>query len=88
MNREYAMETNTTPIKEEAVKAAIDKTVRTLLTTGGAPSGHLYVDVMDVLSLDQWLRLLNLLEAKGFVKTRGHYVTWTGPTEVRISIKL
>lgn len=71
---------NTTPTEAEKVYAAIDKTVRTLLTRGGAPSGHLYADVMDVLSLDEWLELLRRLEEKGLVRTRGHYVTWLGPT--------
>ena len=74
------MSENTTPTEEEKVHAAIDKTIRTLLTRGGAPSGHLYAEVMDVLSLEQWLHLLKRLEEKGLVKTRGHYVVWTGPT--------
>lgn len=74
------MEKNTTPTIEERTKEAVTKVLTTLATKGGAPSGHLYADVMDVLSLDQWIHLLRRMESKGLVRVRGHYVVWTGPT--------
>lgn len=74
------MEKETTPTEEERMTAAVEQVLMELALKGGAPSGHLYADVMDTLSLEQWLHLLNRMEEKGLVRVRGHYVTWLGPT--------
>jgi hypothetical protein len=45
----------------------------------GAPSGVLYMGVMNRMSYDEYMRLIGLLKDKGWVNETSNLLTWTGP---------
>ena len=47
---------------------------------GAVPSGHLYVWVMNYLSLEQFNRVIDLLKDAGLVTETAHELRWVGPT--------
>jgi FAD/FMN-containing dehydrogenase len=59
-----------------ATVEAIAEAIRDL---GGVPSGHLYVGLMDKLSLNMYQGIVAKLKQAGLVSEAGHYLTWIGP---------
>lgn len=58
--------------------AAIAEAIRDL---GRVPSGHLYAQVMGVLSLDNYTIAIDHLERAKLVRREGHELIWTGPAK-------
>ena len=56
--------------------AAIAESIRAV---GEIPSGHLYAQVMGVLTLEQYERAVGVLKGAGLVEERGHVLRWVGP---------
>jgi hypothetical protein len=48
---------------------------------GSVPSGHLYAQLMGILTLDQYNAIINTLKKAGMVSESGNLLTWIGPKE-------
>lgn len=72
------------PTKEEILGAfqivlAIGDTIRDL---GSVPSGHLYAQLMGRLSINEYEKILGILESAGQIRRESsHLLVWTGPAK-------
>jgi hypothetical protein len=66
-----------TPQATAAVRivAALAEAIRDL---GQVPSGHLYMSVMGVMTLDQYQGAIGALIKAGLVEDRHHLLVWVG----------
>lgn len=60
-----------------AMTAAVAETIKTL---GSVPSGHLYAQLMDRMSLETFESLIGILKRAKLVEENNHLLTWVGPT--------
>lgn len=60
-----------------AKETIIDATQHSPL--GGIPSGELYACLMDLLSLDQYTKMIQSFKDKKVVIERNHLLVWVGP---------
>ncbi len=67
--------TNEIAVAALEIFLAISEAVRELCTV---PSGHLYAQVLQVLSLEQYEQVLGTLERAGVIKIENLVVRWTG----------
>jgi hypothetical protein len=75
---EDSMEQLTAPQRQSL--AAMYAIIGTLLDfPDGAPSGVLYMGVMNRMSHFEYMTLIGLLKDKGWVKETAYLLTWTGP---------
>ncbi len=67
--------------REEKIKAAWngvkDVIVDTVRDLNGIPSGHLYAQLMGLMSLDVYNKMLSELKAEGRVSESGYFLTVT-----------
>jgi hypothetical protein len=71
----------TTPSKADVlaalkIAAAIAETIREV---GEVPSGTLYAQLCDRMSLEAYEGFIRALKAAGLVSESAHLLTWTGP---------
>lgn len=61
--------------------AAVAEAIRDSTTFGqpGVPSGHLYAQLCDTLTLAQYDALIRTLVRSGVIVERDHYLTYVGP---------
>lgn len=73
-----------TPITKEQINAAL-QTVQALGAAikelGTVPSGRLYAQVMNHISLESYNGAIGVLKKAGVVTETGHELKWVGPTE-------
>ena len=65
--------------KQEQVKAFVQivKVVAdTIKELGEVPSGHLYAQVMGLMSLDSYQNIINTLVRSGIVTEKGNLLKW------------
>jgi hypothetical protein len=66
----------------EEQKNAVTKVVLALTETikelGSIPSGHLYAQIMDRVSLSQYTQLIKMVKGTGLVKEENHLLSWIG----------
>lgn len=43
---------------------------------GNIPSGHLYVRLMNYMSLSTYESIINILEKGNFIQVKNHLITW------------
>lgn len=55
--------------------AAVGEAIREL---GSVPSGHLYANLSDMMSLNTYNGIIGALVAAKYVKLSGHELTWIG----------
>jgi hypothetical protein len=48
---------------------------------GSVPSGHLYAQLMGILTLDQYNAIIDALKSAKMVSESGYLLTWIGPKE-------
>jgi hypothetical protein len=72
MTRENAIEA------KQAINVihAVAEVIREL---GEVPSGHLYAQVMGVVDLATYNKIIELLKGAGLVSENAYLLTWTGP---------
>jgi endo-1,4-beta-mannosidase len=46
---------------------------------GGIPSGYLYAQMMDMVSIDEYQLVLATLVKLKVISVKNHYITWIGP---------
>ena len=52
---------------------AVAETVKDL---GQVPSGHLYAALMHQMTLDQYIKVVNIMKRAGMVKENNNLLTW------------
>lgn len=52
---------------------AVAEAIRSL---GSVPSGHLYAQVMQYMSLQSYERIIETLVGAGVIKVQNHLITW------------
>lgn len=75
--------TKSTPKLSQQASAALQcvaALAEAIQSLGSVPSGHLYIQVMGVLTMDQYNGAIGLLKRAGLVTEAGHVLTWVGPT--------
>lgn len=71
------------PITKEEAKAIVlifKAVADTIMELKEVPSGVLYSQLMDRLSLQQYTSIIETLKRTGLVKESGHLLTWVEPT--------
>lgn len=70
------------PVTREEVSAAIQAAsavAEAIRDLGSVPSGELYVQLMQHMSLATYEAILNILQRADLVVIANHVVRWTGP---------
>jgi hypothetical protein len=65
----------------DQIKAVVLITVEigaTIKALGSVPSGVLYAQVMGHLDLDQYQRIIDMLERQKLIEVKNHLITWIG----------
>lgn len=69
------------PAPIAAALAVVQAVAETLQQVGQMPSGHLYTQVMHVVSLEQYTAMIDMLKRTGLVEEQAnHLLIWKGPT--------
>lgn len=67
-------------VQEKQTIAAMYAVVSVIMDEpNGAPSGIIYMGVMNRMDHHTYMRLIGLLKEKGWVTESNHVLTWTGP---------
>jgi hypothetical protein len=73
------MQTATTQKELSAGLQAIKAIADAIKELGSVPSGHLYAQVMNHLSLQAYEKIILILVNGGLVENTGNLLTWKGP---------
>jgi hypothetical protein len=57
---------------------AVAEAIREL---GSVPSGHLYAQLMDKMSLETYTAVIQVLKNTKLVEEKNHLLTWIGPVK-------
>jgi len=66
---------------KQEVKAAIEilkAVAETIHDLGRVPSGHLYAQLMNFISLDQYNQIINMLKKAKLIEEKFHELIWIG----------
>jgi hypothetical protein len=69
-------------MNESKAKSALDMVFlmsEAIREAGSIPSGHLYAMVLGQLTMEQYTRVIGILEGAGLVRETANVLTWVGP---------
>lgn len=70
------------PVTQAEVSAALNSikaVADTIRELGEVPSGHLYAQLMPVLGLHEYERIIDILKRAGLVRESNNLLTWVEP---------
>jgi putative acetyltransferase len=67
--------------KVKAVVQGIKAIADAIRDLGKVPSGELYAQLMNHMTLDQYNQVIDILKGAGVIDVKNHEITWTGPAK-------